>query len=275
MKILLTGSTGFLGRYFYTFFKDRYDVTALSHADLNLEDPILVTEFLKNTYFDIVIHTAVAGRELVQSVDKNIADKNLQMFFNLYSNREHYGRFINFGSGAEFGLDREIDLFHEDEIFTCFPKESYGFSKNIIARVIRNTDKFYNLRVFSCFDSSETSNRLLKKFLKSVELNQVFTVDQDRYVDFVSLTDLAKVTELVIQGKILNKDFNVVYKEKLLVSEMLKLFATQHGIDVGLVATTSTKGKSYTGNGELLDQYKISLDGLEKSLANYQTKLVL
>jgi dTDP-4-dehydrorhamnose reductase len=275
MKILLTGSTGFLGRYFYTFFKDRYDVTALSHADLNLEDPILVTEFLKNTYFDIVIHTAVTGRELVQSIDKNIAEKNLQMFFNLYSNREHYGRFINFGSGAEFGLDRDIDLFHEDEIFTCFPKESYGFSKNIIARVIRNTDKFYNLRVFSCFDSSETDNRLLKKFIKSAENNRVFTVDQDRYVDFISLTDLAKVTELVIQGKILNKDFNVVYKEKLLVSDTLKLFAAQHGIDVRLVTTTATKGKSYTGNGELLDQYKISLDGLEKSLANYQTKLVL
>jgi hypothetical protein len=116
---------------------------------------------------------------------------------------------------------------------------------------------------------------LLKKFLKSVEQGLVFTVDQDRYVDFISLTDLAKVTELVIQGKILNKDFNVVYKEKLLVSEMLKLFASQHGIDVELVTTTDTKGKSYTGNGELLDQYKISLDGLEKSLANYQTKLVL
>lgn len=275
MKILLTGSTGFLGRYFYTFFKDRYDVTALSHADLNLEDPVLVTEFLKNTYFDIVIHTAVAGRELVQSVDKNIADQNLQMFFNLYSNREHYGKFINFGSGAEFGLDRDIDLFHEDEIFNCFPKESYGFSKNIIARVIRNTDKFYNLRVFSCFDSSETDNRLLKKFLKSVEQGLVFTVDQDRYVDFISLTDLAKVTELVIQGKILNKDFNVVYKEKMLVSEMLKLFAAQHSIDSSFVNTTNTKGKSYTGNGELLDQYKISLDGLEKSLTNYQTKLVL
>jgi hypothetical protein len=116
---------------------------------------------------------------------------------------------------------------------------------------------------------------LLKKFLKSVEKNLVFTVDQDRYVDFISLTDLAKVTELVIQGKILNKDFNVVYKEKMLVSEMLKLFAVQHDIDTEFVSTTNTKGKSYTGNGELLDQYKISLDGLEKSLANYQTKLVL
>ena len=116
---------------------------------------------------------------------------------------------------------------------------------------------------------------MLKKFIKSVETNKVFTVDQDRYVDFISLSDLAKVTELVIQGRILNKDFNVVYKEKLLVSDMLKLFAAQHSIDVGLVATTATKGKSYTGNGELLDQYKISLDGLEKSLANYQTKLVL
>jgi hypothetical protein len=106
-----------------------------------------------------------------------------------------------------------------------------------------------------------------------VQQNNVFTVDQDRYVDFISLTDLAKVTELVIQGKILNKDFNVVYKEKMLVSEMLKLFAVQHGIDTRFVCTTNTKGKSYTGNGELLDQYKISLDGLEKSLANYQITL--
>ena len=275
MKILLTGSNGFLGKYLHTYFKNKYDVTALSHTDLDLEDPILVRNYLKDTCFDVVIHTAVAGRELVQSTDKSIADKNLQMFFNLYSNKDHYGKFINFGSGAEFGLDRDVDCIHEDEILNCFPKESYGFSKNIIARTIRNTDNFYNLRVFSCFDVSETDNRLLKKFIQSVSKGNSFVIDQDRYVDFISLSDLAKVTNFVIQENVTTKDFNVVYQEKILVSDMLRLFAKLHNIDPALVIVTGTKGKCYTGNSKLLTQYNISLDGLEKSLLTYQTKFSL
>lgn len=275
MKILLTGSNGFLGKYLHTYFKNKYDVIALSHTDLDLEDPILVTNYLKDTWFDVVIHTAVAGRELVQSTDKTIADKNLQMFFNLYSNKEHYGKFINFGSGAEFGLDRDIDCINEDEILTCFPKESYGFSKNIISRTIRNTDNFYNLRVFSCFDVSETDNRLLKKFIRAVSQGNNFVVDQDRYVDFISLSDLSKVTEFVIRENPSTRDFNVVYQEKILVSDMLQLFSRLHNIDPALVTVTGTKGKCYTGNSKLLTQYNILLDGLEKSLLTYQTKFSL
>lgn len=275
MKILLTGSNGFLGKYLHTYFRNKYDVIALSHTDLDLEDPILVTNYLKDTCFDVVIHTAVAGRELVQSTDKSIADKNLQMFFNLYSNKEHYGKFINFGSGAEFGLDRDIDCIHEDEILTCFPKESYGFSKNIIARTIRNTNNFYNLRVFSCFDVSETDNRLLKKFIQSVSQGKDFIIDQDRYVDFISLSDLAKVTEFVIRENPSTRDFNVVYQEKILVSDMLRMFAKLHNIDPTLVKVTGTKGKCYTGNSKLLTQHNILLDGLEQSLLTYQTKFSL
>ena len=102
-----------------------------------------------------------------------------------------------------------------------------------------------------------------------------FVIDQDRYVDFISLSDLAKVTNFVIQENVTTKDFNVVYQEKILVSDMLRLFAKLHNIDPALVIVTGTKGKCYTGNSKLLTQYNISLDGLEKSLLTYQTKFSL
>lgn len=71
---------------------------------------------------------------------------------------------MSFGSGAEFGLDRDINNFSERQLLNYFPVESYGFSKNVIARTILNTENFHNLRLFSCFHSTESERRLLKKF---------------------------------------------------------------------------------------------------------------
>jgi GDP-L-fucose synthase len=271
MKVLLTGSTGFLGSYLKTFLEKTHNVFAPTHKELDLADPRAVETYLKQEYFDVVIHAAVAGRELVQSHDHNIVDQNLQMFFNLYSNKDHYNKFITFGSGAEFGLDRSIDNFSEDHLLECFPKESYGFSKNIIARTIRNTENFYNLRFFSCFHPSESDKRLLKKFIQSVKNRDPFFIDEDRYVDFIGLHDIALVIEAVLNGSITERDINVVYKDKVKVSELLVRYCELHSINSIYVQVRGRSNINYTGNGDKLEKFNIKLDGLDESLKKYLT----
>ena len=269
MKILLTGSTGFLGSYLKTFLTSQHEIVAPTHKELDLSDPIAVGVYFTQEYFDVVIHSAVAGREQVQSNNHDIVDQNLQMFFNLYSNKHHYTKFISFGSGAEFGLDRDIDNFSEDQLLNYFPVESYGFSKNVIARTILNTENFHNLRLFSCFHNTESERRLLKKFIRHASNGNPLVIDKDRYVDFMGLHDVALVVDAVLRGIVTDNDINVVYQEKYKVSELLIKYCELHGINPAYVVVTGDSEVNYTGDGGKIKSYGIQLDGLEHSLKNY------
>ena len=79
MRILLTGGTGFIGRYLKQHLK--HDVIAPTSKEINLQDLNSVTEFLKSQQFDAVVHCAVVGRESVYAIDPKIEEYNLRMFY--------------------------------------------------------------------------------------------------------------------------------------------------------------------------------------------------
>ena len=116
-KILITGGNGYIATSLYKALKDKYDITKVSRADFDLTNYAATCEFLQDKYFDVVIHTAVVGGNRLQEEDDSILRSNLDMYYNLINNKEHFGRFISFGSGAELG----------------WPTTPYGYSKRIIA----------------------------------------------------------------------------------------------------------------------------------------------
>jgi GDP-L-fucose synthase len=266
MKILLTGGNGFIGNYLKLNLK--HNIVAPSSTDLNLLDIDEVTKFLALHKFDAVVHCAVTGRNRVYDNDGDIADKNLTMFFNLSLNKSQYKTLINFGSGAEFGLDRNIDLAKEESIIFSLPKESYGFSKNIITRSILETPNFYNLRIFSCFDPSESSDRFFTKFKRTVEEHKIFDLT-DRYIDFFSLEDTLTVVEAVLDGRIVDPDINLVYQDKLKASELLNKYCKIIKADARLISITG-EGFKYTGDGSKLARYNLGLNGQDATLERYK-----
>jgi GDP-L-fucose synthase len=267
MRILLTGSTGFIGRYLKQHLG--HDVIAPSSKDINLLDLNSVTEFLKTQKFDAVIHCAVVGRESVYAINPKIAEDNLRMFYNLALNKEYYDKLINFGSGAEFGLDQDIELAYEDAIDYIVPKESYGFSKNIITRSIRKTPNFFNLRIFACLDPSESSTRFVTKFKNTVAEGNKFFIDKDRYIDFITLADIKIVVEAILAEEIIEQDLNLVYQDKLMASELLTKYCKLHGIDPNLIVVTG-HGKNYTGDGTKLARCELPLEGIDATLKRYK-----
>jgi nucleoside-diphosphate-sugar epimerase len=272
MRILITGANGFIGRYLKTYLSNEHELSTPTSYELDLTDTVSVNNFFKNQQFDAVIHSAVRGRNNVQDVNSKLANDIVNMFINLLNNRQHYKILINFGSGAEFGLDKSIDGFVEDDILNIVPMESYGLGKNIISRTIRGMSDFYNLRIFSCFDPSEDSNRLITKFKKISEQGAVFEIDQDRYMDFVSLQDIAIVVNAALNNELVHNDINIVYQKKLLLSDLLYTYCQIHGIDTNQFVITGTSNKHYTGNGDRLASLNLNLEGIYPTLQRYKQR---
>tara|TARA_E500000318_G_C3396030_1_gene147898 strand:+ start:209 stop:541 length:333 start_codon:yes stop_codon:yes gene_type:complete len=102
MKILITGGNGFVGRNLIKILEKDYDIYSPSSSQLDLTDEKSVEEYLRNKFFDVVIHCAIkGGRRNVQDTAFTLQD-NLKMFFNLMNNKDRFDRFINFSSGADW-----------------------------------------------------------------------------------------------------------------------------------------------------------------------------
>ncbi|MCK9429849.1 MAG: NAD(P)-dependent oxidoreductase [Candidatus Omnitrophica bacterium] len=196
MKILITGSKGFIGRNLVKGLSE-YDVTAISRDDFDLTDYITTSKYLSDKYFDVVIHCACTGGSRLKKDDISILDQNLAMFYNLFYNKEHFGKFISFGSGAEIYKD----------------KEPYGLSKKIIANIITKTPNFYNLRLFAVFGSDELDTRFIKANLLRYINHEDMIIHQDKLMDFFYIEDLITVVKRYLIYESLPKQINCVYKK--------------------------------------------------------------
>jgi nucleoside-diphosphate-sugar epimerase len=268
MKILVTGAAGFLGSYVSNHLLD-HQIHAATRQQLDLTDLTAVTSVLKHNRYDVVINCAAAGREQLRSYEHAIYANNLESFYNLAINDQYYSKLINIGSGAEFDIDQDIDQMHEFEIWNRRPQYSYGQSKNIISRFSVDFPKTTTLRLFGCFDPSESPNRLLKRFIAAAGNELPFILEQDRYFDMVSARDFVRVIEAVIDGTIQDQDLNVVYDQKYRLSDILMLYSKLHGIDTIFLHVQSSNILNYTGNSDRLARYNLNLDNLEKSLLLY------
>ena len=124
MNVLITGANGFLGNYLTSYLK-KYQITALASSDLDLTDGQLVSKFFSSTEkFDVVVNCAAKGRYAATIKDEHILSSNLKIFMNLVDNRQHFGKLINIGTGAEFGLSDNVDSAKESEIFKFYMNSS-------------------------------------------------------------------------------------------------------------------------------------------------------
>ena len=166
MKILITGANGYIGKSLYSALQDKYEVTTITRNECNLNDILAVNNYFQDKYFDVIIHCAVKGGSRLQQDDWSVLDTNLQMYYNLYSNKNKFGKLIHFGSGAEI----------------CDNTNPYGFSKEVIRKSILNNNNFYNLRIFGVFDENELDTRFIKGNIKRYLNNEPMIVYQDKVI---------------------------------------------------------------------------------------------
>jgi nucleoside-diphosphate-sugar epimerase len=258
MKVAVLGANGFLGKFITDQLQAHgYDVCPIGRADVNLRDFSSVTRWLKQNKPYAIVNCAIASVTDINICSADDIKNNLDIFLNFYNNKDNFIKFINVGSGAEYDRMTSINNARETDVLTACPKDSYGYSKNVMARLSMCDEKFHTLRLFGCFHASQPSTRLFARVVNGDHVEIV-----DRQFDYFSAGDFFVVLEHHLNNKVLHRDVNCVYEEKLYLSQILN--------KIRPVRVTGVDEKNYTGNGSRLADLSLPILGLDESIKEYR-----
>src|SRR3990167_6986594 len=196
LKVWITAADSFIARNITEQLD--YDFTATTHRQLDLTNSRAVSAFLRNLYFDYVIHTACVGGRRNDPEDQKIFEDNYDMFENLLNNQDHFGYLINFGSGA-------------DQLNTW-----YGKAKRVIRGIIKVKPEMVNLRCFGVWGKYEKPDRFPATCIISDEI----TIQEDKLMRYIHVDELVKIVDGIIQKWPTKRDITI--GEPILLSEFAK-----------------------------------------------------
>lgn len=258
MKVAVLGANGFLGRFLATQLnKKGYVVYPVTRKELDLTNFLSVTNWLKNIKPNAIVNCAISSNIGVNDFVYEDIQNNLNVFLNFYNNSDEFDKFFSIGSGAEFDRRYNIHLASELDIFTSQPKDSYGYSKNVISQLSTHNEKFYTLRLFGCFHISEPKFRLFNRVASGEKVKIT-----DRQFDYFSAYDFFAVLDYLLNNDSLFRDYNCVYKDKLYLSQILN--------KLNPVEVVDKTHNNYTGLGKRIADLNLELLGLDKSIEAYK-----
>ena len=228
MKVCVLGANGFFGRYFLSHHPEWNGVT---RKDLDITNQEETEVFFRNNNYDVVIHCAVLGGSILNPEDGNVTHNNILMFENV--SRAFKGKLLYFSSGASTRSNP--------------PTDPYGLSKWIIEKRIEQIDNTYTLRVFGCYGSGEPDPHNRDRFKTICKQKGHIIIDKDKYFDFIDIEDVRKIVCDYIDGKRMDKIYDLVYKEVKLLS--------QWAVDFG--ATYEIMDKSELGESYISQRIKL------------------
>jgi nucleoside-diphosphate-sugar epimerase len=262
MKILITGGNGYIAKSISLYLKDKYELISLNRDNSNLLDKDSIIKQLSDIKPDIIIHTAIEGGHRNIQYDASIVYKNLLMFENLLLYKDKVKFIFNIGSGAEFDMSQHIFNAKEEDIFSCIPKDYYGFSKNLISKRIQQiNNNIINFRIFGIFDENENDTRFIKNNITRFKNGLPPEIHGNKYMDFFYIKDFISILEYyIINGNHLPKDINLCYEKKYKLTDIIKIIYG-NGIEIQKLPYLF----NYTGSAEKIK--KINLKFIETKAA--------
>jgi len=200
MRVCVLGAGGFIGR---NLLKNT-DWVGVTRHDLDLTDQCAVEKYFDEHEYDVVIHCAVIGGSRLKQDDGDVAYKNILMFENVV--RVFNGKLIYFSSGAALRGNP--------------PTDPYGLSKWVIDRRIETISNAYSLRIWGCYGDGELPTR----FSAVCKREKHVIIDKDRYFDFIDVKHVKCIVKQYVDGEIHDKEFDLVYEKKLLLSQWAEKF---------------------------------------------------
>jgi nucleoside-diphosphate-sugar epimerase len=253
MKIAITGASGFLGSHLTEYFLSLgHTVKEITRSTVDLTSGQEVEKwFLENGPIDCVIHTAINGGRAEDTDNIKSFTENLQMYYTLSSQKDHFKVMINFCSGAAFDRREEIQRVEEKEIIRSTPVDLYGLAKNMIARdILHLNSNIINLRLFGVFGENEHPNRLFKSLIRGIQEDTEFILDVNKKMDFVYVGDVCRAVEYCVthHTEFIPRDLNIVYDKKITLGSMFHILEDILGSSNDLIMFNKSSSEEYTGD---------------------------
>jgi dTDP-4-dehydrorhamnose reductase len=252
MRILITGANGYIGKTLYNSLNTKYDVVPLSRKELDVTNLKQVKDYLKNKYFDVVIHCAVEGGLRLEPENSSILDSNLKMYYNLLECKNHFNKFFYFGSGAE-----KQDTF-------------YGLSKKVLNQSIQGKDNFHNVRIFAVFNENELESKFVKTNIRNYITRKDIGIFQNKYMDFFYMDDLITLMDYCIVTDNLPKEINCSYNYSPTLYDVAQIINNLSDYKVNI--NIEEWGMAPLFNGSFTD-LGLNYIGLEQGIKNVYNKL--
>ena len=209
-KILLTGSSGFIGKNLKEYLQNKdYELLAPGHEELDLTDEAAVADYLRQqSVIDVVIHSANIHMQAATGYD--ILNSSLRMFYNFEKNKDLFGRMYYLSSAAEYDRRKLPPMVREEDFGTNIPTDSYGFTKYIMHKEMEKDNHIYELCLFGVYGKYEEwqrrfiSNNIVRS-LKGLPM----TLSQNAMFDYLYVNDLCRIIEWFIEHEPKQKHYNV------------------------------------------------------------------
>jgi nucleoside-diphosphate-sugar epimerase len=234
MRILITGANGFIGRNLTKLLDANNIIETVSRKELDLLDSENVKEFFNGKHYNLVIHTAVEGGRRTIPDGEEMVYRNVLMIYNLLENQDSFDRMITFGSGAE--LDRRYNINLETDINRRYPIDFYGMSKSIINKPCQVEPKLYNFRIFNCFASDESPDRMIRVNVEKYLRKEPMTLFSNRLMDFFYIEDLALLIEYFMRTPpFQHKVINCSYENHVHLKDVLNIINSLGEYEVPII----------------------------------------
>ena len=248
MKILITGTNGFVGRNLKEYFEERYDdVYCPKRQELNLLDSQAVYEYLIKSEFDVVMHCAVT----LMSVEEN-----LKMYFNIERCSGSFGKMLCVGSGAEYDMKNYIPKMKEEYFGRHIPSDIYGFSKYVVARNIEDRHRnIYNLRVLGIYGKYENyKRRFISNNICRVLCGLNLLINKNMYFDYLYVNDFSRIVEMFVKKDAAKRSYNICTGESRDLLAIAKIIRQIDGRDIPIDIKESGFNTEYSGDNTLFLQ---------------------
>lgn len=237
MRILITGANGFIGRNLSKLLDTHNIIETVSRKELDLLNSESVKEFFNGKHYNLVIHTAVEGGRRTSPDGEEMVYRNLLMIYNLLENQDSFDRMITFGSGAE--LDRRYNINLETDTNRRYPVDYYGMSKSIINKLCQVEPKLYNFRIFNCFASDESPDRMIRGNIEKYIRKEPMTLFSNRLMDFFYIEDLVLLIEYFLKTPPFPyKVINCSYEDHIHLKDVLEIINSLGDYKVPIIQKT-------------------------------------
>ena len=273
-KILLTGSTGFIGRNLYRVLKQHYDITAPKRLELDVVKEFDVDSYFMNNSFDVVIHTANISpfkSPQYDSID-NILDYTIRAMLNIEKHSNEVEKILYMGSGAEYNKQYDIKMVKENDIGMTIPTDNYGYAKYILNKIARGSKNIYNLRLFGCYGPTDVKTKFIRDAIDCCLENRAITIRQNCQFDYLYVDDMSNVVRWFIENIPKYHDYNVCSGIPIDLLTIAKIVAMKMHNDNGITIAKEGYNKEYTAdNSRLLSElndFKFTSieDGISKQI---------